>query len=272
MQAFDYIVKHREGALNVAPDALSRYPLPDDISGDNIERHVLVSFTIDNTDTRKFAEKQVTDIHFNPIYRSLRNNQNQSRYADNYIINNDVLLKRVKLNNEFLLVMCVPNDLIFEMLYSYHDDALSGAHLGNDKTIQKLSLRSFWLNMIRDVEKYVQSCKDCSTIKTPTLKKPGPMLPISAKNIFEMIKIDFLGRFKPILENNTCIICATEYYNRFAIVDAIPAQTKEDAAHFINERIFCMFGCPKVILSDQGVQVLSLKLSRLEVIMRNYAE
>ena len=123
MQAFDYIVKHREGVLNVAPDALSRYPLPDDISDDNIKRHVLVNFTIGNTDTRKFVEKQVRDIHFSPFYRSLRNNQDQSRYADNYIINNDVLLKRVKVNNEFLLVVCVPNYLILEMLYSYHDDS-----------------------------------------------------------------------------------------------------------------------------------------------------
>ena len=62
MQTFDYIVKHREEALNFAPDALSSYPLPDDISGDNIEQHVLVNFTIDNKDTGKFAEKQVTDI------------------------------------------------------------------------------------------------------------------------------------------------------------------------------------------------------------------
>ena len=72
-----------------------------------------------------------------------------------------------------------------------------------------------------------------------------------------MIGIDFLGRFKPSLENDTYIIYETEYYTRFTIVDAIAAQTKEHEAHFIIEPIVSMFGCPEVILSNQGFQFRS---------------
>ena len=257
MQSFDYIVKHRPGVLNVVADALSRHAIPDDISDDNVERHVMVNFTIDNTDTSNIAEKQDSDFYFGAIYRSMRKDQDQSQYADNYIFNDNILLKRVKVNNERLLVVCVPNDLIFEILYNYHDHPLGGAHLGTEKTLQKIRQRYFWPTMVNDIERYVASCKDCSTKKTPTMKKPGLMLPISAKNIFEMIGLDFLGRFKPSLEGNTYIICATEYYTRFAIVAAIPAQTKEYAAQFIIDKIICIYGCPRVILTDQGVQFRS---------------
>ena len=50
---------------------------------------------------------------------------------ENYIINNDILYKLEKIKGEERYLVCIPKDLWFDVLYTFHDD-IYGAHLGLD--------------------------------------------------------------------------------------------------------------------------------------------
>jgi hypothetical protein len=108
--------------------------------------------------------------------------------------------------------------------------------------------------MRKDVIDYVLSCNECQSKKKPT---PGLMLPIIKTQPFEMIGIDFLGRFKLSESGNTYIIVATDYFTKWAIVKAIATATKEHAADFLIEEVICKHGAFKTLLSDRGVQFRS---------------
>ena len=41
----------------------------------------------------------------------------------------------------------------------------AAGHLGIDKTIEKIKSRFFWINLSRDVKKFIRECCDCQKVK-----------------------------------------------------------------------------------------------------------
>ena len=258
MQNYIYTVRHRSGKSNVVADALSRYPHTKGYAHkDNIEKHCLLTSESMAKHNFKFYEHQITDPHFGEIYRKLLKEDCDNKVTDEYVIHDKTLLKKVTIDGEKRLVVCVPLDMVFDILFTYHDDMLCGGHFGRNKTTDKIKSRYFWPNMRSDIEQYVSSCKSCQYKNMSHLPKAGLMIPIKTQAPFEMIGIDFLGRFPKSIKNNQWILVATDYFTKWAIVEALPFATKELTADFIIERIVCQFGAPNVILSDRGTQFRS---------------
>ena len=43
----------------------------------------------------------------------------------------------------------------------------TAGHLGIDKTIEKIKSRFFWINLSRDVKRFIRECFDCQKVKPP---------------------------------------------------------------------------------------------------------
>jgi hypothetical protein len=119
-------------------------------------------------------ELQQNDPFFEPIYELLLKDEDISDpISDNYFLQDGLLYYSHKYNRKYPRALtCVPENIVHELLYSFHDDMMSG-HLGINKTKAKIKERYFWPNMDNIIELYVKSCLDCQTKKTPNLPKAG---------------------------------------------------------------------------------------------------
>ena len=84
--------------------------------------------------------------------------------------NHEILMRmsKVKLNSsEISLRRVVPK--VFKKLIcsAYHDTIWSGAHLGRDKTYEKIKRKFFWYKMKEFISKYCNCCLSCLAHKNP---------------------------------------------------------------------------------------------------------
>ena len=71
---------------------------------------------------------------------------------------------------------------------------------------------------------------------------------------FQKWDLDFIGPFKHATAqtSNRYIIVATDYYTKWVEAKALRDNTTASTAKFIYENLWCRFGCPIELVSDQG--------------------
>ncbi|RDY05730.1 Pol polyprotein, partial [Mucuna pruriens] len=78
-----------------------------------------------------------------------------------------------------------------------------------------------------------------------------PQQPILFCEVFDVWGIDFMGPF-PVSNGYSYILLAVDYVSRW--VEAIATRTNDArvVVDFLKSNIFCRFGVPKALISDQG--------------------
>ena len=66
-------------------------------------------------------------------------------------------------------------------------------HLGTDKTIEKIKSRFFWINLSRDVKKFVRECYDCQKVKPPKTYCKPKLMPLAPTRTLMLITMDMTG-------------------------------------------------------------------------------
>ena len=138
---------------------------------------------------------------------------------NNYVEENGIIfcLKKKTKNYEpqFKKRLVIPESLIPSVLELCHD-GIAGAHLGVNKTWEKVATRFFWDTMRSDTLNWIKSCKICAAKKNPPPSReilhsmPQPNMP------FERIGIDFLGPLVPSDNGFKYILVITDYCTRWA--------------------------------------------------------
>ncbi|KAG0755447.1 hypothetical protein G6F33_011500 [Rhizopus arrhizus] len=75
-----------------------------------------------------------------------------------------------------------------------------------------------------------------------------------------MFAIDYVGPFPPSKKGNKCIIVAIEYFTRWPVAKAVKTADSKTTVDFLYEEIFCQFGPPQYILSDNGTHFVSAEV------------
>ena len=68
--------------------------------------------------------------------------------------------------------LCAPVFVRESILIYFHNEAHS-AHLGINRTIEKIVRRYFWPNIYKEMRQYVLGCRDCQGRKGLTILKKG---------------------------------------------------------------------------------------------------
>ena len=132
------------------------------------------------------------------------------------------------------------------------DDGLGG-HLGIRKTTYNILQYFYWPGICRDVSTYCKQCHVCQVSGKPNqVIKPAPLQPIPVVyEPFAKVIIDIVGPLPKSKKGNEYILvlmCATTQYR-----DAIPIRnTKTKTLLPVLEKIFTIFGIPKIVQSNQG--------------------
>ena len=145
------------------------------------------------------------------------------------------------------------------MLSEAHDTLFSG-HFGQFKTLKLLSQYWFWPTMKEDVREYVQICVRCQKVKSSTRKASGLLYPLTAPTPGHTITLDFVSKFMPAekTKNDQCLVMVDKFSKFVMLKGCRSSITAEETAQLFYEKVFPLFGAPRVVLSDRGPQFIAL--------------
>jgi len=106
--------------------------------------------------------------------------------------------------------------------------------------------------MRKDITDYCMSCTICQKRKKPQERSKTPIQPILIEEPWELIGMDITGPLNKTKDGNRYILVFSDYVTKFAVAKAIPDQSAETVAKALVEDIFCRYGSPSRVLSDQG--------------------
>ncbi|KAI3373157.1 hypothetical protein L3Q82_006488 [Scortum barcoo] len=120
------------------------------------------------------------------------------------------------------------------------------------KTLQRLRSRFYWPGCHQDVELYVHQCDTCTAKKGPTQRSHAPLQQYQVGAPMKRVAVDILGPFPATERGNRYILVAMDYFTKWPEAYAVPDQSAATTAeHLVNE-MFCRFGVPEELHSDQG--------------------
>ena len=140
--------------------------------------------------------------------------------------------------------------ILWEAHYS-----VAGGHYAGEATTRKIWQSGLWRPTLkRDAHTFCKQCDLCQRMGQPNgsdIMLHQPILPLEP---FQKWGLDFVGPFKPLeaRTGNKYILVATDYCTKWAEAKALRDNTTASTAKFLYEHIWCRFGCPIEIVSDQG--------------------
>ena len=137
------------------------------------------------------------------------------------------------------------------------------AHAGIGRTLARIRLNWYWPGMTRDVRRIINSCEKCQAGKNGGVLKSNNRQHLHAGRPWQQVAVDLVGPFPETPRHNKWILVLTDHFTRWQ--DAIPLSdaTAPTVATILDERIFCYFGLPEQLHSDQGVQFESHLMDEL---------
>ena len=168
----------------------------------------------------------------------------------------------------------------------------AGGHLGRTKTREKIQRKFYWFKMSADIDEFVKTCDKCQRFSAKFRKPKAELHPIrvtratpwymvsrrfsrlslslsrvSSVRLFTLsfslflsqIGIDLVGPLPVTPAGNRYVCVVTDYFSKWAEAKAIPSKRTDGVAAFFYELI-CRFGCPRVVISDQGREFCSALL------------
>ncbi|KAG1395715.1 hypothetical protein G6F58_011880 [Rhizopus delemar] len=238
VQEYIFKVYHLPGKSNVVADVLSRYP----------------PSQLDLSDQEALPDA-FYPIHFlkNPT-DFISENEHVRNKATKYKLNEKGELYRRLGEDRFVKIpKIVDREAVLQEVHDGH------GHFGQEATWSHMYKNYWWQGAYLDVKRYVTSCEACQLYaKAPNKAPLRGTVPINS--LFERFAIDYVGPFPPSKKGNQYIIVAMEYFTRWPIAKAVKAADSKTTVDFLYEEIFCQFGPPQYILSDNGTHFVSAEV------------
>lgn len=248
LQQYDFEIIHRKGKEHLVPDALSR----------SVPIVNTVTITSESPSKDRWYNKLCEEVKLRPIkYPKFRLENNILYKAINskseYGFRND--------QNEWKIV--VPKDKRSNLLHQSHDIPTSG-HLGVYKTFHRLANQYFWPKMKHDVASYIRKCQTCIKTKPEQKAKAGEMGGHSQISIpWEVISLDLIGPLPRSTKGYQHILVVVDLFSKFSLCFPLRKATATKVVEHLENSVFLLFGAPKKIISDNGVQFRSKEYRQL---------
>ena len=132
---------------------------------------------------------------------------------------------------------------------------MTGGHFGIRRTIDQVKRRFYWLTRKEDTIRFCKRCEPCNEYHREKLRRTGPLQPVIAGAPYERWYIDLTGPHPRSERGHVDILTCVDAFTNWA--EAFPLRSKEvePIAKVLVEQVFCRFGSPVSLLSDQGKEV-----------------
>ena len=138
---------------------------------------------------------------------------------------------RRKANGRIVL----PETLQEAVLWEAHC-GLTGAHLGIEKTLQKIELKYYCSGLRKTVTEFINTCEICQSRKPPRKYHRQPLRSIEISGIFERIAMDVMGPLPMTHRGNKYVLVIQEYLSKFPWAFAMPDQKADKVANIFVEK------------------------------------
>uniref|UniRef100_A0A914KP35 RNA-directed DNA polymerase n=1 Tax=Meloidogyne incognita TaxID=6306 RepID=A0A914KP35_MELIC len=127
------------------------------------------------------------------------------------------------------------------------------------KTLEKIRKRFWWKRIIPDTKNFVTACIRCQQRKNiPKIVHKEPIHPIQIPNEpFQRIHMDILGPLPETVEGYKYILSITDSFSKWLTAVPMINQTAISISQAFTDNWITKFGCPKVVVTDNGRQFIS---------------
>lgn len=143
---------------------------------------------------------------------------------------------------------------IQRLLIQEAHDSMSGGHMGNAATYNKLRRQFTWDGISVDVATYVRSCHNCQVNKSSTLAPAGLLQPMPVpERKWQVISLDFMTDFPVTKDQYDSCLVVVDKLTKFVV--CCPTTKHVDAygvAQLLMKHVVVPYGgFPEVIISDR---------------------
>lgn len=182
-----------------------------------------------------------------------------------------VQLKRIallKLNKLNIILCKMPSKIIdeskqAEIIAKFHNDPLTGGHLGIKKTSMKIKSMYTWKNQKKQVIDFVSKCEKCKLnkhgkqTKSPLVITDTPQLP------FDIVQIDTVGPLPSTEDGFKYAVTMQCQLTKYIVTAAVKDKEAKSVAKAIYENFILIYGPMKVIISDKGTEYVNKLMNEL---------
>ena len=147
--------------------------------------------------------------------------------------------------------LLVPRKMRSETLQQCHDSVF-GAHLGINKTIDRVKQRYHWYLLRSDVKLHIQTCPVCTANRQPYRKFRASLANFRVGSPMDRIGVDLMGPLPLTERGNRYLLVLADYFTRWAEAFPLPNQQAETVAHTTVMEFVCRYGAPLEMHSDQA--------------------
>ncbi|SAL96875.1 hypothetical protein [Absidia glauca] len=274
---YNFTVAHIPGMRNVLPDALSRlFPVEKELAGDDdTKRHQkrvkynpekMEKLTIQHEKGHEQKEKEIhanndPSLNFETPIEELITPDEEDR---DKIIRMYHRASTLHEHAHFLQ----PEERIIKTIEdkSERESVLERKHAfghfgaeAMEKAIQADGMT--WPNLKKDAIEMVRKCNQCMQYNV-VRKGYHPLASITANAPGDHWAIDLAGEFNETHNGNVYILVMIDICTRFVIIRPIPDKTAVTIANALID-VFCTFGFPKIIQSDNGSEFVNGTVGKL---------
>jgi len=129
---------------------------------------------------------------------------------------------------------------------------MTGGHRAFRSTLDHVSTRGFWIGWRRDVARFCRQCLSCSSYHRGRLSRAGHLQPMITGSIMERCHIDITVPHPRTSRGSKYILTYVDAFSKRAETFAIPNKEAKKVARILVEQVFCRFGTPVALLSDNA--------------------
>ena len=176
--------------------------------------------------------------HNDPLLKPYYANRYKFSYVNSLLMYNDRIVIPATLRNDMIILA--------------HE-----GHQGMTKTVSRLRRTVWWPKMKNEVNQFISGCHDCQVVGSRPSSTPLQMTEIP-DGAWLMVGCDLCG---PFPTGESLLVCV-DYFSRYPEVEIVHSVKTNVIAKRLR-KMFCRYGAPETLVTDNGPQFISSEFKEL---------